>query len=180
MKVNFVKSARKAIPSANIKIGDSYYWWKFRYGGKRVSKDRPNRSQLTQSDFLSQVYDLEDSVSSIIPDSLEDLEAMVQDFIDQYTTLRDEVDEKIQAMPEHLQETSSSGQLLQERLEKLDEIISELENIEIDTDISDIETEVKEDNEDLSEDEIKELVDEKVSERIEEIILSIQEIDLSF
>ena len=40
-RVNYVKKARKAIPGADIKVGDAYYWWKFRYGGKHVSKIRP-------------------------------------------------------------------------------------------------------------------------------------------
>jgi hypothetical protein len=59
-RVNFVKKARKAIPSSGIKVGDSYYWWKFRYGGKFVSKERPRQSQLTQSK-LSGVYAAEES-----------------------------------------------------------------------------------------------------------------------
>ena len=54
-RVKHVQSARKAIPSAGIEVGDSYYWWKFRYGGKRVSKTYPKRSQLTQS-LWSSVY----------------------------------------------------------------------------------------------------------------------------
>ena len=41
-RVHHVKSARKDNPVA--KKGESYYWWKFRYGGKRYSKTpRPGR-----------------------------------------------------------------------------------------------------------------------------------------
>lgn len=29
-RVTHVKKARKAIPGTDIKVGDSYYWWKFR------------------------------------------------------------------------------------------------------------------------------------------------------
>jgi hypothetical protein len=54
-RVHFVEKARKPIPHAGVEVGDSYYWWKFRYGGRRVSKTRPRRSQLTQS-LWSSVY----------------------------------------------------------------------------------------------------------------------------
>jgi hypothetical protein len=50
-RAHFVKKARKAIPGTDIKKGDSYYWWKFRFGGKRTSKTAPKASQLTQSEF---------------------------------------------------------------------------------------------------------------------------------
>lgn len=29
-RLHFVKSARKDNPSAEVKKGESYYWWKFR------------------------------------------------------------------------------------------------------------------------------------------------------
>ena len=47
-RVHFVRKAAKA-HAGGIEKGDSYYWWKFRYGGIRKSKTRPKRSQLTQS-----------------------------------------------------------------------------------------------------------------------------------
>lgn len=65
-RYTFVKKARKAIPSAGIKKGDSYYWWKFRFGSRRVSKTPPRRSQLTQSSKKAALFDAEDSVSEAI------------------------------------------------------------------------------------------------------------------
>ena len=35
----FVKKARKNIPGTSIKTGDSYYWWKFRFGVPRVPRN---------------------------------------------------------------------------------------------------------------------------------------------
>jgi len=55
-RVNFVQKARKDNPVA--KAGESYYWWKFRYGGKHYSLTRPRESQLTQSEFLGAMYSL--------------------------------------------------------------------------------------------------------------------------
>ena len=41
-RVNYVKKARKNNPA--VKRGESYFWWKFRYGGKQYSKTRPRQS----------------------------------------------------------------------------------------------------------------------------------------
>lgn len=67
-RVHFVKSARKAQKAHGIKKGDSYYWWKFRYGGKRVSKTMPRSSQLTQSEFLGEMYSIQEEFDDISRD----------------------------------------------------------------------------------------------------------------
>ena len=59
-RLHFVKHARKAIPSIKVEKGDSYYWWKFPYRPRTVSKTRPRRSQLTQSEFYAAMWDHED------------------------------------------------------------------------------------------------------------------------
>ena len=64
-RVHHVKRARKAVKSAGIKVGDSYYWWKFRYGGKHTSKTPPRQSQLTNSDKLSRAYAASESLEDI-------------------------------------------------------------------------------------------------------------------
>lgn len=53
-KVNFVRKAQK--DNAVAKRGESYYWWKFRYGPKQMSKTRPKPSDLTQSQYLKVIY----------------------------------------------------------------------------------------------------------------------------
>lgn len=59
-RVHYVKKARKANRVAQP--GESYYWWKFRYGGKQLSKTYPRASQLTQSDKLSRIYAAQEAV----------------------------------------------------------------------------------------------------------------------
>jgi hypothetical protein len=111
-RVHHVKKARKDNPA--VKKGESYYWWKFRFGGKRYSKTRPKRSQLTQSGFLSQLWDLEDNLPTE-GISAEDAES----FAEELESLAAECEDSLYAMPDHLQDSSSSGELLQERIDYL-------------------------------------------------------------
>ena len=139
MKIHFVKKARKDYPEAGIKKGESYYWWKPRYGGIRRSKTYPSRQELTQSEFLCRVYDIEDELSSIEIDiegkNKEEIEQEIRDtlesIISEIEELRDECEDKLYNMPEQLQDTSEAGILLQERIDALEDWISELENIDI-------------------------------------------------
>lgn len=71
-RVHYVKKARK--DNGCVSKGESYYWWKFRYGSKCMSKKPPKASQLTQSEFLSTVYDINERIEECACDSLEDLE----------------------------------------------------------------------------------------------------------
>lgn len=67
-RVHYVKKARKDNPVA--KRGESYYWWKFRYGGKQYSTTRPRQSQLTQSPHLSMIYEAQEMIEDFsIPDA---------------------------------------------------------------------------------------------------------------
>lgn len=143
-KVNVVQKARKAIPSAGVEIGDKYFWWKFRYGGKRVSKTYPKRSQLTNSGFLQSLYELEDNLSF----DREDLEGSVESLVSDIENLRDECQDSLDNMPEQLQESS----VLQERIDSLDEWISDLEGVDLEVD------------EELTEEEKESRLDDIVSE----------------
>ena len=141
-KVHFVKKARKDYPEAGIKKGESYYWWKFRYGGIQRSKTFPKKWQLTRSEFLSRVYQIEDELDNI--DVIiegkkpEEVETEIQSFIDEITMeideLKDECQEKLDNMPEQLQDSSDAGVLLQERIEALGNWIDCLESIDISID----------------------------------------------
>jgi predicted RNase H-like nuclease (RuvC/YqgF family) len=127
----FVKSARKDYPDIGVKKSESYWWWQFRFGGKHVSKTEPTRGQLTQSAFLISIYDIEDRLSRLTS------EHSVKDEVDQIKNdleeLKSECEEKFGNIPEQLQE-SSAGQLLQERIDNLDDMISEIDNIDYDLD----------------------------------------------
>jgi len=150
-RVHFVKKAQKDYPAWGIKKGDSYYWWKFRHGGMRRSKTRPTRQELTQSPFLTQVYDIEDCLMSFtihvgeksIEEIREELEEFIEGIVSDINDLQSECEESLDNMPEQLQESSASGQILQERIEMLEDWVSNLESIDIDIDEEDIEAKVE-------------------------------------
>lgn len=191
MKVNKVEKARKEIPHAGIKIGDTYYWWKFRRGGKQFSKTYPKRSQLTQSGFLSQLYDVQDTISALSASDPCDLESMVDDIKSNLENMRDDCQSSLDNMPEHLQESSSSGQLLTERIEGLDSAISELEDVDLDYDEpsdeeledeakDELATEIQEEmqklqDEELDDDTAEELAQKNLQSEIDAIVERLKE-----
>lgn len=122
-RAHFVKKARKDNPA--VLKGESYYWWKFRYGPKHYSKTRPTASQLTNSPFLSTLYALQDAIAV-----LEDPEEL-ESILDEISELRDECEGSLDNMPDHLRDTSDSGVILQERIDALDGWHQELEIIDI-------------------------------------------------
>lgn len=119
-KVHHVKKARK--DNSVVKRGESYYWWKFNFGAKYYSKTFPKLQQLTQSDFWIQVFDIQDSLQAVqVSDDIDEIISTIEE-------LREEQEEKLSNMPEQLQESSTSGELLQSRGYSLEEFISELES----------------------------------------------------
>lgn len=141
-RANFVAKARKDNPVA-LK-GESYWWWKFRYGGKQFSKTRPERHQLTQSAFYSQLWQLEDDFEKRIYDvgTVEEFPELIESMSGDLETLMEECQESLDNMPEGLQESSASGELLAERIDSLDSWINELQNVDLSMD--DITTEDEE------------------------------------
>ena len=82
------QKAAKDYPAHDIKKGDTYYWWKFRHGGKVLSKTFPRQSQLTQSDKLSRAYATAENLSDAIGEA-EDTEAIVDALNDAATSARE-------------------------------------------------------------------------------------------
>lgn len=137
-KVYHVK-ARKDYPESGIRKGEMYYKWSIKTGpasGRSYrSKTRPKPSQLTGSEFMGALYAIEENLGDLslptegsIKDRLEsvvsDLESIVSDLED----LRNETQEKLDNMPEGLQQ-GSTGELLQERIDALESVISDLERV---------------------------------------------------
>ena len=118
-RVHFVKKSRKEYPG--LPVGSSYYWWKFRYAPKRRSATKPRRSQLTQSGFLATLYELEDNP----PTDLDGIESL----IDELTDLASECQDSLDNMPEQLQDTSESGELLSERISNLEQWSQSLQEL---------------------------------------------------
>jgi hypothetical protein len=131
-KVIHVKKARKANKAQGIKKGQSYYWWSVMIGGrgvKRYSLTKPKPSQLTNSEFWGTYYAIQEDVNDAAPQSTEDVETRRDDIVSQLESLRDETDEKFNNMPDGLQQ-GDTGQMLEERVSGLEEVISELENVD--------------------------------------------------
>lgn len=147
-RLNFVKKARKANKAAGIKKGDSYYWWKFRTGGrggiKRISKTRPRRSALTQSEFYGTMYDAEDDLAAALADfitekiSFNDLAASCEQAAEEVRRAGEECQEKYDNMPDGLQQ-GDTGQMLETRVRQCDEIADQLDNAA--TNVRDVEPE---------------------------------------
>lgn len=126
-RVTHVKSARKDNPVC--KKGESYYWWKFRYGGKRYSLTRPRPSQLTQSAYYSTVRGLVEQIDDANPTDWDELEALRDEIRDELENLGQESQDSLDNMPDALQ-YSPTGELLQERIDACENAQSELEGIE--------------------------------------------------
>jgi hypothetical protein len=123
-----VKKARKDYPTHGIKKGESYYWWKFRHGGKHLSKTYPRPSQLTQSDFLSTAYSLQEQINDLVidPEDLEGLADELRSAADELRTLGSDQEDKIGNMPDSLQD-GEVAERLRGRAEACEEVANELE-----------------------------------------------------
>jgi len=169
-RVYHVKSARKKNPVADV--GESYYWWKFAFGPKRFSKTYPKRSQLTQSSFLSQLYDLEDGLDAEV--QFEDCQSRLDEIVDTLNELMDECQSSLDNMPEHLQDTSDSGITLTERIDALESAISDYESIEIPEEPGDWEDEIQGYNE-LDKDGKSQTIEEWKEEKVNDFMQELQE-----
>lgn len=130
--------------------GEYYYTWGMMMGGRGVqqrSRTEPRRSQLTNSDFLGQIYDLEDGFAPTDATSPEDLQDMRDDVAQQLRDLGQEQQDKFDNMPDGLQQ-GDTGQLLEERAQSCEQIADELEQVDLD-----------DFDEDLDEDEVNEAMD---------------------
>jgi len=95
---------------------------------------------MTTSDFLAQMWDIEERIADFTVDALEEFEIAaeglqmeINEIVSELETLRDEQEEKRDNMPESLQD-SQVGELLQSRYEAVDEMIGELEAVDTDID----------------------------------------------
>lgn len=144
-RAHFVKAARKDNPVA--KKGESYYWWAFMVGGrggpKHFSKDKPRRSQLTSSEYLGALYDIQDNAGNHSP-SVDSLKEDIENIVSDLENLRDEAQERFDNIPESLQQ-AEVGQTLENRISSVEDAISELENIDTESDDIDVAQEDKQD-----------------------------------
>ncbi len=170
-----------------IAKGEPYYWWQFMHGNKNFSKEAPRQSQLTQSNYLSQLYSLQESLEDFAPETPEDLIEFVDNLKSDLESLKDECDSSLQNMPESLQ-SSPTGELLQERIDALDNAISEFDGLDLDyeeLDEDDLKEEIAEENdieiddedkwkEQITEEQLEEKKQEKAQEWLDEKLSEVQ------
>lgn len=105
-RVHHVKKALKDNPVA--KKGESYYWWKpmvnGRGGAKRYSKTPPKPSQLTSSEFLGTVYDIQDEIATAAASTMAELIDLRDGWVGEINDLKSETEDKLNNMPDGLQQ----------------------------------------------------------------------------
>jgi hypothetical protein len=122
--LHYVKKAQKDNPA--VKKGEPYYWWQFAYGSKQYSKDRPKQSQLTQSEFWSAVYSLQETEYP----GFDELESEIDNIKSELDTIRSDNEDKFNNMPDSLQQ-SETGQMLEERARACEEAMQSLDDIDV-------------------------------------------------
>lgn len=172
--------ARKDYPEAGIKRGQTYYWFKLYHGSKVRSLNRPLPSQMTGSPYLAAIRSL---LERDPPHTSEDVEAFRDEVVEDLQNLQEEAQSSLDNMPEGLQESSESGQMLQERIDALDSAISDLEDLDI-PDRSSIEDEEGTDQEawdealesyeDKESEEALEAAQDAKNQKIEEIDMTLE------
>ena len=115
-RVKYVK-ARKDYPSSGIKKGDHYYIVSLKTGprsSKTMRSLKPfKQSQLTTSEFMSRMYELQERLEDF-DGEIADLNSFLTDLAEEARELGQEQQEKFNNMPESLQ-MGDTGQLLEER-----------------------------------------------------------------
>lgn len=129
-KVHYVK-ARKDYPQSGVQKGDMCYVWELKTGPTTSrayrQKTPPKRSQLTTSEYLGTLYDIEDRIAALtspVDESERD------DIVQALRDLAQEQDDKYENMPDGLKE-GSTGQLLEERRDACNTAADELESIDM-------------------------------------------------
>ena len=185
------QKARKDYKCSNcnnpIEKGDNYYSFsnsRFSPLKPRCLNCRPKQSEMTQSDFLSRVYSIQESIENLATDS--DFESEIESFKGELEELQSECEDKQSNMPDNLQ-SSPVGQMLENRASSIGEMIDELDSIELTLDEEEIESDVKGDMEtdlnkkfeNFTKDEktkFEERVEEEINEKKDEILGEIQNV----
>ena len=120
------RTARKDYPENGIKKGDVYYNWTLKTGPRSSRTYRslspPKRHQLTSSEYLIEWYSINDDLEEFNDDA-----DALREIIGRLEQLRDDTQEKFDNMPEGLQQ-GDTGQLLEERIEQCESLVSDLED----------------------------------------------------
>jgi hypothetical protein len=171
----------KSIPNPEgdtlvVKKGESYYKWKFRYGGVHISKEHPKPSQLTNNPFFQTIYGIQERMKILTPD--DSLPQSIEDILSEVETLKDECQERLDSMPEQLQTSSEAGNILSERISGLDDFYNELNDISHEEhDEESMKSEIE--DEEPNGESIETRLEEKILEYYESMLEQVQEISFN-
>jgi hypothetical protein len=131
-RVHFVKSARKDNPA--VKKGESYFWWRNYKSPKRYSATRPRESQITGSEYFSQLYAISEGVEDALGDFAESQDPQaIYDALDEarseVETLGEECREKRDNMEENFPNGCPVMEMLEERAEGCEQLAQEIEDV---------------------------------------------------
>ena len=134
------RKARKDYPDSGIQKGEMYYTWSRKTGPRSSvvgrSKTYPLPEQLTSSEYLQQWYPMVRAVEGFDGD-----QDALEEITEEFRALGEEQQEKLDNMPEGLQE-GDAGQTLQERIDECEQVVTDLEGVEpVDEDAEDAEAE---------------------------------------
>lgn len=137
-RVYHIKKAKK--DNAVVSKGEPYYYMIFRMGAtptrkfgfakKVLFKNYPKASEMTMNAYKSAIRSIREEFSSenFYRDSWED---SVSEIVDRLTEIKDTAEESYDNMPDHLAESSSSGELLRERMETAEANIDTIESLDL-------------------------------------------------
>lgn len=111
-----------------IKVGDMYHKIiaQFQAPRYRCLNCKPERSELTTSDYLSWLYDLQDHVGERYDLRTEEGK---DELYSELEIQRDELQSRLDNMPEQLQ-YAPTGEMLQERIDSIESALSDLDNLD--------------------------------------------------
>jgi hypothetical protein len=115
---------------------------------------------------------MQDELNEFACENKLDFEEFKEDFCSRVEQLRDETQEKLDNMPEGLQQ-GPTGELLQARVDGLESWKDELDNVECDYDEEELGIEARDElgvAVDDESDDVIELINEKIQEKVDEAI----------
>lgn len=113
-----------------VRKGESYYHWQFMHGPVHVSRERPRESQLTQSAHKSAIFSINERIEDLTTDDMTG-DGCLDDIISDIENEISECEDALSNIPDQLQE-GPAGQTLQEYIDALNDLQSELEGIDVD------------------------------------------------
>lgn len=136
-RINTVQKSRKEKVCGRcgnvIPVGSKYYYIDF-YSGRtavRCASCGFKQSETTENPYLQTLYGIQEDYADKLDNCKEDeVESIKDDLVSDLENLRDEVQERFDNIPEQLQD-GDAGSLLQERIDSIDEAISNIEDVDV-------------------------------------------------